>query len=219
MPPLGATVALPLHNPLQVIFVLLKLGTIAEAALIVNVAWAEHPAASLTLTVYAPGGRFDTFDTRVPVAITVPDEFVHVYEKAGVPPLTFALADPLFWYEHKVEFAVTDTDNVGGGIRLYINVPVHPAPSVITSVSGVFPGMECGFPVDPSLHWYVYPEPLPPEGFTVTVPLPPLQEGKTVVALSWIFEGSVIVTLSVLTHPTPSTACTTYVPAQRLLFD
>ena len=60
VPPAAKTVAVPLHNPLQVIFELEEILAEGAPVLLIFIVFVDvHPLASVTVTVYAPATTFD----------------------------------------------------------------------------------------------------------------------------------------------------------------
>ena len=77
----------PLFPPLHDTLVEVELKTIALGCVIVALACAVHPFASVTVTLYVPAGK--------PVKSSPVDPLLHTQLYAAVPPLTVKLIDPV----------------------------------------------------------------------------------------------------------------------------
>lgn len=91
MPPVAVTVALPVDVPLQFALVCVGVNVIAGGCVMIAVAVATHPFASVTVTTNVPAAR--------PVAVAVPcpppGAGDHAYVNGPVPPLMATVAEPL----------------------------------------------------------------------------------------------------------------------------
>ncbi len=87
VPPVAAAVIEPLLPPAHETLVTVPLTASALGAVTVKVDEAEHPLASLTVTVYAPLARFEILAEVEPL--------LHEYVLLPVPPLTLVVMLPL----------------------------------------------------------------------------------------------------------------------------
>ena len=87
VPPLAVTVIEPLLPPEHETLVTVPLIASALGAVTVKVDEAEHPLASLTVTVYEPLARFEI--------LAVVEPLLHEYVLLPVPPLTLVVMLPL----------------------------------------------------------------------------------------------------------------------------
>lgn len=175
VPPVGVDVIAPSDDPKQLICEPLKLDvTLAvvvcavDGCVIVTVLVAEHPFASLIVTVNGPAAR--------PVAVCVNCVGVVLQAKlyAPVPPAPLAVATPVDCPKHSTfvtPAAGTVTVIAAGAVIVVVDVAVQPSASVTVTVYVPAPSpvklwVVAVAPVD---HKNVY-DAVPPPGFAAILP-------------------------------------------------
>lgn len=180
------------------------LQLILTNASMVVLAEAEHPFASVTVTVYVPGIK--------PVTALVVAPSLHKYAYGAVPPPTIAMAVPLgFWQLIFVVFIPTVKSD--GSLTAKLSVTEHGVgvdESVMVTVyaPAVNPLIEAVVADEPPLHTYVY-GPVPP---TVVVLMAPVAKPKHVTLVTAPLACSVefcpIIMQRIAVHPMASVTVT-----------
>jgi hypothetical protein len=150
VPPDATTVALPLQTALQVTFTCDCVAVITGGCVIVAVAVAVHPFASVTVTVYEPA-------MSVFAVAPVPPDGAHAYVYGAVPPATVTVAEPLL-PPKQVTFVEAEMLAVGPPElgTFAIAVVVHPRESVTVTVYEPASNPDAVVPVPPEgAHEYV----------------------------------------------------------------
>jgi len=175
-----------------------------DGAAKVTIAFAVHPFASVTVTVYEPEPR--------PLAVSpVPPEGAQLYVYEPVPPVAVTTAIPSVLELHNgLLLAVIVAFNTAGSVNVTFAVVVHPFASVTVTVYEPAAKPLAVAEVPPEgAHEYVY-EPVPPLAVTVALPvLPPLHNGLELDVIEAVNNaGSVKVTVAVPVHKLASVIVT-----------
>lgn len=119
VPPAGVAVAVPVPEP-QFVFVVDVPTVMAAGAVSVAVAVLIHPFASVMVTVCVPAPN------PVAVAVVCAGEVFHEYVYAPVPPIGFAVADPLVAPLHVGLTGVVEAVSADGCVMIAMVVSLHP---------------------------------------------------------------------------------------------